>query len=172
MTENIFSGVDWHAVAFASGVGVVWSLVLTWRARNAQALRNLPLTPWRTVLPDTVVATFTGTVSALFVPTLAPALKTFAGVALLAMGGAAVGPKLWAFVSRNGFDTLIDFAASSASGPLQKLAQAAAKRKDGDPQHESQPLDAPPAATKPDPEPEPEYEEDPASAGPAAGSAS
>lgn len=143
MTQSsILSAVDWHLVAFAAAMGAVASLLMTWRARNAQQARNLPLTPWGTVIPDTLLGSFTGTFGSLLISSLYRPLRTFEGIALLAALCAVLGPQVWDWISRNGRDTLLDWAASVATGGLQKLAEAAAKRKGGppdDPQHPADP---------------------------------
>lgn len=133
MTQPAFlAAVDWSLVAYAAGMGALMSLLMTWRTRNAQKARDLPLSPWTTLIPDTLIAMVTATLGTLGITAKFPALRTFEGVGLVAAALAVLGPQLWDVITTSGKDAVLTWAAKSLGGPLQALADAA-KRKGGPP---------------------------------------
>ncbi|UQN05431.1 hypothetical protein [Deinococcus sp. QL22] len=133
MTPSIFAAVDWYLVLYAAGMGAVMSLLITWRERNAQRSRNLPLSSWASLIPDTLIASLSGTFAALMLAARFPALRTFEGIGFVSAVAGVVGPAVWDWIRVNGKDTLFEWAGSMATGGLKKLAEAAAKRKGGPP---------------------------------------
>ncbi len=136
MQHNIFTGLDLWVVLYAAAMALVASLLTTSRARNVQRLRGLPLSSWWTTLPDTGAGALVGTLAAVGVPRLIPALDNFTGVSLLAAGGGILGPKFWDLVSSdNALKSILLALAQAISGPLGKLvasASAQQPKKDGD----------------------------------------
>ncbi|UQN04875.1 hypothetical protein [Deinococcus sp. QL22] len=122
MTPSIFAAVDWYLVLYAAGMGAVMSLLMIWRERNAQKSCNLPLSPWTALIPDALIASFSGTFAA---------LRTFEGIGFISALAGVLGPPLWDWIKLNGKDTLFEWAESVATGGLKKLAEAANKRKGG-----------------------------------------
>ncbi|GGR39748.1 hypothetical protein [Deinococcus ruber] len=130
-TDSIFKHLDWSVVLYAAGMATLMSLLLTLRARNLQRAAGLPLSPWPTMIPDTLIGTVTGVLLAVGVPLLYKPLNTFSGVGLLAGAGGALGPKIWDLISARGLNLGLTWLASSVAGPLAALAAKAAA-KDGD----------------------------------------
>lgn len=123
--QNIFDNVDLEVVAYAAFMSILISLVMTMRERNKQRLTGLPLSPWSTVLPDTIIGLLTGVGLALTIPRASPMFNNITGVGFLAGFGGIVGPKLWDLISTNGLGIGLKALAGSLAGPLGKLAQAA-----------------------------------------------
>lgn len=136
---SFFASVDWQLVAYAAFVGAVMSLLQTWRDRNAQKAKNLPLSPWSTLLPDTLIAALTGTFGSMLIAAKWQALNTFEGIGGLSAFFGTIAPMIWAWAKANGWETLIDALAGATSGGLQKLAEAAAKRGKGGQPDDPQP---------------------------------
>ncbi|MBZ9713736.1 hypothetical protein [Deinococcus multiflagellatus] len=133
------SAVDWSLVAYAAGMGALVSLLETVRSRNAQRGKQLPLSPWGTVLPESLVSALVGTLGTLVITGLVKPLRTFEGVGLVAAVLAVIVPRAWEFLRNNGWEVAVDWAAASATGPLQKLAEkAAARTKKGGPPDDPQ----------------------------------
>lgn len=127
MTQpSVFAGLDLGTVLYAAFMATLISLIMTLRERNRQAAQQLPLTPWRTVIPDTVLGTITGTACALGLPMVWPSLHNVVAVGVLAGAGGVLGPKVWDLISTNGLQVGLQAIAESAAGPLAKLARAAA----------------------------------------------
>ncbi|UQN06266.1 hypothetical protein [Deinococcus sp. QL22] len=144
MTQSIFAAVDWYLVLYAAGMGAVMSLLMTWRERNAQKSRNLPLSPWTSLIPEILIASFTGTFTALMVAARFPALRTFEGVGFVAAVAGVIGPAVWDWIRANGRQTLLEWAGSMATGGLKKLADIAAKHNKGGPPDDQQSKPTPP----------------------------
>ena len=143
MDRSIFSELDVLVILYAAGMATTTSLVTTYRARNAQRLRNKPLSPWGTALPDMITGTLVGTFAALVVPRWFPILKDFVGITILAGGGGIIGPAIWDLFSRSGLNALLSFLSNTAAGPAAKyLAQ---QQKEGARDDQSPPN--PPSAT-------------------------
>lgn len=127
MTQpSVFAGLDLGTVLYAAFMATLISLVMTLRERNRQAAQQLPLTPWRTAVPDTILGTVTGTAFALGFPMVWPSLHNVVAVGVLAGAGGVLGPKVWDLISTNGLQVGLQAIAESAAGPLAKLARAAA----------------------------------------------
>lgn len=142
MEQNIFDGVDLEVVAYAAFMSTLISLVMTMRERNKQRLTGLPLSPWSTVLPDTLIGLLTGVGLALTVPRASPMFNNVTGVGFLAGFGGIVGPKLWDFISTNGLGIGLKALAGSLAGPLGQLAKAAQEA--ASTSASAQPLPSPP----------------------------
>ena len=124
MDRSIFSELDVLVILYAAGMAMIASLVTTYRARNAQRLRNQPLSPWGTVLPDVIAGTLVGAFAALLVPLWFKAAGNFTGVSILAGGGGIIGPAVWDLFSRSGLNALLSFLSNTAAGPAARyLAQ-------------------------------------------------
>ena len=130
--SNPFMGVNWHVVAYAAFMATLISVLMISRRRNEQASRGLPLPPWHRVLPDVALGTIFGTLAALGIPPFFPWLNTLSGLALLAGLGGLAGPKLldkvlhW--IEDQGWQTLLEYIATKAAGPLAAIASAAAEK--------------------------------------------
>ncbi|WP_407543764.1 hypothetical protein Q0M94_28595 (plasmid) [Deinococcus radiomollis] len=141
MDHSIFSGLDLWVVYYASGMAFVTSGLTTWRARNAQRLKGLPLSSWLTAIPDTLAGMLIGTALGVFVPPHVASLDNLSGVTVLCGGGGILGPKLWDLISNRGLSAAL----SLLPGPLAPLAKAlAAQNKDGDSDGSSQTPPKPP----------------------------
>ena len=124
MDRSIFAGLDLNVILYAAGMAMVASLVTTYRARNAQRLRNKPLSPWGTVLPDVIAGTLVGAFAAVLGPSWFKVLNNFTGVSILAGGGGIIGPAVWDLFSRSGLNALLSFLSNTAAGPAARyLAQ-------------------------------------------------
>lgn len=129
MDRSIFAGLDLNVILYAAGMAMIASLVTTYRARNAQRLRNHPLSPWGTVLPDVIAGTLVGAFAALLMPRWFASLNNFTGVSILSGGGGIIGPAVWDLFSRAGLNALLAALSNTVAGPLTKyLAQ---QQKDG-----------------------------------------
>ena len=141
MDRSIFSELDVLVILYAAGMAMIASLVTTYRARNAQKLRNQPLSPWATVLPDVIAGTLVGVFAALLVPQWWKALNNFTGVSILAGGGGIIGPAVWDLFSRSGLNALLTLLSNTAAGPA---ARYLAQQKDGS-RDDQNPPNPPPA---------------------------
>ena len=131
MDRSIFAGLDLNVILYAASMAMLASLVTTYRARNAQRLRNKPLSPWGTVIPDVIAGTLVGAFAALLVPQWFKALNNFTGVSILSGGGGIIGPAVWDLFSRAGLNALLSALSNTAAGPLAKyLAQQKEGAKD------------------------------------------
>ncbi|MDV6376356.1 hypothetical protein [Deinococcus arenicola] len=117
MTQSIFAGLDWGLVIYAALMAAVMSTMMTLRARNAQRAAGQTLTPWTTLIPDTVVGMITGTALALGVPDLVPRLGSISGITLLAGAGGVLGPQVWDLVVRDGRGLLVRWLAGLVKSP-------------------------------------------------------
>lgn len=149
MEQNIFDGVDLEVVAYAAFMSTLISLVMTMRERNKQRLTGLPLSPWSTVLPDTIIGLLTGVGLALTIPRAAPIFNNITGVGFLAGFGGIVGPKLWDLISTNGLGIGLKALAGSLAGPLGQLAKAAQEAASTS-NSAAQTIPAPPTTTDPE----------------------
>ncbi|MDO4264604.1 MAG: hypothetical protein Q4C67_10445 [Deinococcus sp.] len=147
-----FAAVDLRVVAYAAFMSALISVLMTARARNAQAARGLPLTPWRTLIPDVGIGALTGTLLALGVPPHVPWLNTVSGIGFLAGAGGVLGPKLWDLLSKDGVGLLLGYLGSTLAGPLASLAEAAQAKAEAS---------APPSSTSPSSMEVGDYDEDP-----------
>ncbi|ULH17332.1 hypothetical protein MF271_19270 (plasmid) [Deinococcus sp. KNUC1210] len=129
--HSIFQGLDLSVILYAAGMAALISVLTTWRSRNAQRARGLPLSPWLTVIPDMLIGTITGVIFALVGPVLYKPLHSLAGITTLAGAGGVLGPKIWDLISARGLDLGLTWLASAVAGPLAALATRAAA-KDGD----------------------------------------
>lgn len=145
-----FTGLDLQVVAYAAFMSTLVSILMTARTRNAQSARGLPLTPWRTLIPDVLIGTITGTLLALGLPPHFPWLNNVSGIGFLAGAGGVLGPKLWDLISRDGMGLLLGYLSTALAGPLSTLAEAAQAKAapttpteagdhDEDPQHRPPP---------------------------------
>lgn len=121
---EIFKDLDVVTVGYAAFMATLISLLHTWSTRNRQAIKGEKLSPWRTVIPDTLIGTITGSLLAAGVPDLWPKFHSFTGVSLIAGTGGLLGPKLWDLISNNGMSLLLDYVANAVTGPLGKWAKA------------------------------------------------
>ena len=143
MDRSIFAGLDLNVILYAAGMAMIASFVTTYRARNAQRLRNRPLSPWGTVLPDVIAGTLVGAFAALLVPSWFKSMNNFTGVSILSGGGGIIGPAVWDLFSRSGLNALLSFLSNTAAGPAARyLAQ---QQKDGSRDDQNPPN--PPSAT-------------------------
>lgn len=138
MDNNIFSGLDWVNVGYSAFMATLIGVLHTWRTRNQQAARRRKLSPWRAVIPDVLIGTFTGMLLSTGIPPHLEKLDNFTGVSMLAGVGGVLGPKIWDLVSSNGLSLLLDYAASAITGPLGNWAKAR-RGLDGDPDERPQP---------------------------------
>lgn len=142
---GLFDSIDWSAVAYAAFMATLISVLMTVRQRNLQAAAGKPLSPWRTVIPDTLIGTVTGTLLALGVPAKWPALHTVSGIGFLAGAGGLLGPKIWALVASSGLQIGLKAAAGALAGPLGALAKAASEAASPAAPSTSPPAPPPPA---------------------------
>lgn len=143
---SLFGSIDWSAVAYAAFMATLISVLMTVRQRNLQAAAGKPLSPWRTVIPDTLIGTVTGTLLALGVPAKWPELHTVSGIGFLAGVGGLLGPKIWALVASNGLQIGLKAAAGAFAGPLGVLAKAASEVASPSTPSTAPPAPPPPAA--------------------------
>lgn len=122
---NVFAAVDLSVVLYAAFMATLISLLMTARDRNRQRAQGLPLSPWLTVVPDTLIGTTTGTLLALALPERIPQLNSVSGIGFLAGFGGVAGPKLWDLISKDGLGIVLKTLAGALSGPLASLAKAA-----------------------------------------------
>ena len=123
--SNVFAAVDPHVVLYSAFMATLISLLMTARDRNRQRVQGLPLSPWLTVVPDTLIGTLTGTLLALALPERISQLNSVSGIGFLAGFGGVAGPKLWDLISKDGLGIVLKALAGSLSGPLVSLAKAA-----------------------------------------------
>ena len=119
MQHNIFQGLDLWVVLYAAGMAFIASGLTTWRARNAQRLRGLPLSSWLTAIPDTLAGTFIGTALGVLVPPHVPALNNLSGITLLCGTGGILGPKFWDLISSKGLNAALSLEAVNGYNPLR-----------------------------------------------------
>jgi hypothetical protein len=119
MQHSIFAGLDLWVVLYAAGMAFVASGLTTWRNRNAQRLKGLPLSSW-----------LAGTALGVFVPPHVPALNNLSGVTLLCGGGGILGPKFWDLISSKGLNAALSLVTGPLLGALAKALVA--QNKDGD----------------------------------------
>jgi hypothetical protein len=124
-SPSLLAGVDWMVIAYAAGMATLMSVLVTLRARNLQQAAGNPLSSWVSVIPDTLLGGLIGVMFALLIPEFVKALKTFAGVTLLAGVGGVLGPRVTDWVGLHGMETVLDWAASGAG----KFSEAVAKRR-------------------------------------------
>jgi hypothetical protein len=130
MQHSIFAGLDLWVVLYAAGMAFVASGLTTWRNRNAQRLKGLPLSSWLAAIPDTLVGMLIGTALGVFVPPHVPALNNLSGVTLLCGGGGILGPKFWDLISSKGLNAALSLVTGPLLGALAKALVA--QNKDGD----------------------------------------
>lgn len=129
-SDSLLAGVDWLVIGYAAGMATLMSVLVTLRARNQQAFAGQPLPGWSTLIPDTLLGGVVGTIAALVLPEVFAALRTFAGVSLIAGVGGVIGPKLVDWVSARGVGVLLTWV-GGMGGKLSEAVAAEQQRKDG-----------------------------------------
>ncbi|GAA4015757.1 hypothetical protein GCM10022631_29990 [Deinococcus rubellus] len=130
-TTSLLDGVDWRAIGYALALAIAMSVLTTWRARNTQRLLGKPLSPWTSLIPDTLLGGLIGTMAAVIVPQFYKPLQGFTGTTLLAGGFAVLGPKITDWWGDKGIGVLLRYAGTMAGGVATALAEKKEGKNDG-----------------------------------------
>ena len=122
MDHSIFSGIDLWVVGYAAGMGLLASILTTWKAHNLQSSNGRPLSSWLSAIPDTLIGMLIGVALGVLVAPRVGMLNNLSGVTLLAGLGGILGPKFWDLISSRGLNAVL----SMVPGPLAPLAKALA----------------------------------------------
>lgn len=104
---SLMSGMDWPAFLYSLSIALVASLLSVIRARNIQKLLGKPLSPWHTVITDTLLGGLVGGVLGLAGPMAFKLLQNPAGVLSCAGVGGILGPALTDWIRDAGPDALL-----------------------------------------------------------------
>ena len=124
MDHKIFAGLDPYVVVYAAAMALMISVLETWRNRNAQRAMGLPLSSWKSAIPETLIGMLIGTFLGVFVAPHVPILNNLAGVTGMCGAGGILGPKLWALFSNRGLNAALSMVPGPVLGTFAKALAA------------------------------------------------